>query len=90
MVRQGLKRKMETLSPNKFDDALAPSAEKIADAIWGCKAIGRAINRSPDFVRDTLAKVPGSPVRRLGREYYVIASELREFMTAPLDPKTPR
>ena len=75
-----------------FDAAIAVSGDgkKIADAIWGCKAIGRSINRSPDFVRGTLAKLPGTPVRRLGREYYVIASELRDFMVRPLDPKEAR
>lgn len=70
------------ITPKRFDDAMTADAgpEKVADAIWGAKAIGKSINRSADYVRDTLASMPGSPVRRMGREYYAIASELREFM----------
>ena len=61
-----------------FEDG-RPASAQISEVIWGCKAIGRAINRSADYVRDTLAKQPGSPVRREGREYYARRDELDAF-----------
>jgi hypothetical protein len=72
--------KKNKITAAAFDAAFGTESEKVADAIWGAKAIGKAINRSPDFVRDTLVKLPGTPVRRMGREYYAIADELRDFM----------
>jgi hypothetical protein len=47
--------------------------------IWGADGIARAINRSPDYVRRTLAKMPGSPVHRAGRSYWSNADDLRSF-----------
>lgn len=47
--------------------------------IWGADAIGRAINRSAKYVRQTLAAMPNTPVHRIGRRYWVYADELREF-----------
>ena len=49
--------------------------------IWTAAAIGQRINRSAAYVRRTLAKAPGSPVKRQGRgNLYVDEAELIEFM----------
>lgn len=47
--------------------------------IWGADAIGRSINRSAKYVRQTLAAMPGTPVHRAGRRYWAYADELRTF-----------
>lgn len=47
--------------------------------LWGAKNIGRAIGRSEGFVRKTLAKMPGTPVRRLNRELLADEDELFAF-----------
>lgn len=52
-----------------------------SNLIWTAAAIGRRINRSAAYVRRTLAKAPGSPVKRQGRgNLYVDEQELVEFM----------
>lgn len=47
--------------------------------IWGAKDIGRHINRGPDYVRTSLAKMPNSPVHRAGRRYWAYEDELQGF-----------
>lgn len=47
--------------------------------IWGAVAIGREINRSGDYVRRGLARMPASPVHRVGRRYWAYQDELRDF-----------
>ena len=49
------------------------------DIIWTAAAIGREIGRSADFVRNSLAKEPNSPVGRYGRKYWAYRDELRAF-----------
>lgn len=54
--------------------------ERFDGLIWGAKAIAARIKRSPDYVRNTLAKLPGSPVRQPdGRNYCAVGRELDEF-----------
>jgi hypothetical protein len=54
---------------------------KPPNIIWTAAAIGRRINRSAAYVRRTLAKAPGSPVKRQGRgNLYADETELIEFM----------
>ena len=60
-------------------DRIVTASSPMSEVIWGCKAIGAAIGRSSDYVRDTLAKQSGSPVRRKGREYYARRDELDRF-----------
>lgn len=59
--------------------------------IWGADGIARAINRSPDYVRRTLAMMPNSPVHRAGRRYWCYEDELRAFFDhlARKNPLTP-
>lgn len=52
-------------------------ADKI---IWTLAGIGRRIGVGPDFVRDTLIKQPGSPVKVIGGRYYCFEDDLIDFM----------
>ncbi len=55
--------------------------------IWTADGIGARINRSGDFVRDTLAKLPGSPVKQVAGKYCAVERELMEFFeSTPADP----
>ncbi len=65
---------MQPLTPKNFDAAFDE-----APLIWGAKAIGQRINRSPEFVRRTLAKQPNSPVRNVGGKIYAVEAELLKF-----------
>lgn len=48
--------------------------------IWTLAAIGARIGVGPDFVRDTLAKQNGSPVKEIGGRYYAFEEELMAFL----------
>lgn len=48
--------------------------------IWTAAAIGAKIGRGADFVRNTLAELPGSPVRRMGKQFYAFEAELIDFL----------
>jgi len=48
--------------------------------IWTLAGIGRRIGVGADFVRDTLAKQEGSPVRMLGARYYAFETDLLDFL----------
>lgn len=68
-----------TLTPSRFDRIVAP-VTRDDRIIWTAAAIDRRIGVGPDYVRHTLAMEPGSPVRKLGRRFYVIEDELIAFM----------
>lgn len=59
----------------RLDQALNPPAR----IIWGADAIAARIGTSADFVRDTLAKMQGTPIRRMGRRYCADEGELMAF-----------
>lgn len=63
------------LTPERLDGIPQPSrrGDRI---IWTLGAIGKRIGVGPDFVRDTLSKQPGSPVRKIGARYYAFEDEL--------------
>ena len=48
--------------------------------IWTLPAIGQRIGVGADFVRDTIAKLPGSPVREIGGRYYAFEEDLIAFL----------
>ena len=48
--------------------------------IWTLPAIGKRIGVGADFVRDTLAKQEGSPVKEIGGRYYAFEDELITFL----------
>ena len=69
---------------NRLARAGAPPTHAHAregNLIWTAAAIGRRINRSAAYVRRTLAKAPGSPIKRQGRgNLYVEEAELIEYL----------
>lgn len=48
--------------------------------IWTLPAIGQRIGVGADFVRDTIAKLPGSPIKEIGGRYYVFEEDLILFL----------
>lgn len=48
--------------------------------IWTLPAIGKRIGVGADFVRDTLARQEGTPVKQIGGRWYVIEDELISYM----------
>lgn len=48
--------------------------------IWTLSAIGDRIGVGPDFVRDTLAKQPSSPIKEIGGRYYAFEEDLIAFL----------
>jgi hypothetical protein len=68
---------MKKIDPPTFDRIVSAKKTTI---IWTLPAIARRIGVGVDFVRDTLVKVPGSPVRKLGNRWYAVEDELLVFM----------
>ena len=66
------------LTPNKFDRLV--ESKPNARIIWTLGAIARRIGTGPDFVRDTLAKQEGSPVREVGGRYYCFEDDLIAYL----------
>lgn len=61
-----------------------------AKIIWGAEPIAKRIGTSGDFVRDTLVKQEGSPVRKIGGRYCAIEAELIAYFGPKLvQPKEP-
>ncbi|MDG3575716.1 hypothetical protein P7F60_04915 [Rhizobium sp. YJ-22] len=48
--------------------------------IWTLPAIGRRIGVGADFIRDTIAKMPNTPIKDIGGRYYVFENDLLEFL----------
>lgn len=74
--------KRPTLTPAAFDAIVEGNAGKSGKdrIIWTLPAIGKRIGVGADFVRDTLAKHPDSPVKELGGRYYVFEDDLMDFL----------
>lgn len=72
-----VRMKAAKITPEKFDEISGQEGE--APIVWGAKAIGRKIGRSEGYVRKTLARVDGTPIRRVGSEIYAVERELLEF-----------
>lgn len=66
------------LTPDMFDRVMEP--KKPGRIIWTLAGIGSRIGVGPDFVRDTLAKQPGSPVKEIGGRYYAFEDDLIDFL----------
>lgn len=69
------------LSADALDRILV--GKKRDKIIWTLAAIGERIGVGPDFVRDTLAKQPGSPVKEIGGRYYAFEDDLMAYMRNP-------
>lgn len=67
------------ISPDQFDRLVKPSPRRDR-IIWTLPAIGRRIGVGADFVRDTIAKQPGSPVKEIGGRYYAFEEDLIAFL----------
>jgi hypothetical protein len=57
-------------------------ATKPDKIIWTLAGIGKRIGCGPDFVRDTLARQPGSPVKEIGGRYFAFEDDLIAFLKA--------
>lgn len=70
-------------TPEEFDALVQPKRRD--RIIWTLQGIGARIGVGPDFVRDRLAKQPGSPIKEIGGRYYAFEDDLigylRERMT---------
>ncbi|HEY0124081.1 MAG TPA: hypothetical protein VGC14_20435 [Rhizobium sp.] len=72
-----------TLTPARLDkmlDGKAKSSGNPSRIIWTLPAIGQRIGVGADFVRDTLAKQPDSPVKEIGGRYYAFEDDLIAFL----------
>ena len=58
------------------------TTSKPARIIWTLPAIGQRIGVGADFVRDVVAKQPGSPIRQLGGKWYAFEDDLSDFLRA--------
>jgi len=67
------------MSAELFDAVVQPSRRRDR-IVWTLPAIGSVIGVGPDFVRDTLAKQPGSPVKEIGGRYYAFEEDLIAFL----------
>ncbi|SKA26425.1 hypothetical protein [Consotaella salsifontis] len=70
----------QDITPRSFDRLAVRDGKSAPRIIWTLAAIGREIGVGPDFVRDTLAKQPGSPVKELGGRYYAFEDALISYM----------
>jgi hypothetical protein len=70
------------LTPAAFD-AIASNVTSrdvaLPRVIWTLPAIGLRIGRGRDFAA-AMAKMPGSPIRRVGRQFCVEEHKLMEFI----------
>lgn len=66
---------MEKPKPAGFTNGRAPSFK----VIWTADAIAHRIGVSADFVRDTLAKAEGTPLKKVGGRYCAVEEELLAF-----------
>jgi hypothetical protein len=78
---------MTDLTPKAFDNMASPT--RPIRPIWTLEAIASRLGVSVDFVRDTVAKLPGSPVRQMGRRWYAMPDELEAFLRGSLSGNKP-
>ena len=70
----------DQLTPEKFDRTVVGRNRQTI--IWTADAIGARIGCSADYVRDTLAALPDSPVKKIGGRWCAHEDDLiRYFRT---------
>ncbi|MDJ1632512.1 hypothetical protein [Rhizobium rhizogenes] len=72
-----------SLTPARLDkmlDGKVKPSSNPSRIIWTLPAIGQRIGVGADFVRDTLAKQEGSPVKEIGGRYYAFEDDLIAFL----------
>ena len=68
------------LTPARADRILQAAAPARAQKIlWGADTIAARIGTSEDFVRRTLARVPGSPVKKVAGRWCAVEDELMKL-----------
>lgn len=75
--------KPKPLTPARADALLKGQSSVLRNPskiIWTLPAIGRRIGVGADFVRDTLAKQEGSPIKEIGGRYYAFEEDLLDFL----------
>lgn len=70
---------MKALTPDLFDRLADPRPAPRQKIIWTAEAIGRRIGCSADFVRETLIREEGSPVKKIGNRYCAHEDDLISF-----------
>ncbi|NTH50922.1 DNA-binding protein [Agrobacterium rhizogenes] len=68
------------LKESRTDGNRRPGANNPSRIIWTLPAIGQRIGVGADFVRDTLAKQPRSPIKELGGRFYAFEDDLIAFL----------
>lgn len=66
------------LTPDQLDAIL--TMRRRNHIIWTLGGIAARIGTGTDFVRDTLAKQPGSPIKEIGGRYYAFEDDLMLYM----------
>lgn len=74
-------RSAKALTPATLDAVLTPPRRD--RIIWTLGGIASRIGTGTDFVRDTLAKQPVSPVKEIGGRYYAFEEDLIEYLRSP-------
>lgn len=65
--------------------ALSPELDQ--KILWTAGAIAQRVGCSGDFVRNVLAKEPGSPVKRMGTRLYAFEGDLLTWLRCRDVPK---
>lgn len=74
--------KPKPLTPARADALLGDrkSSSGQPRIIWTLGGIAKRIGCGTDFVRDTLARQPGSPIRQVGGRWFVFEDDLITFL----------
>jgi hypothetical protein len=74
---------MPKITAESFDALVRPSLVKSDERIiWGAGAIAKKLRVSADFVRDRLARIEGSPIKKIGGRYCAIEADLIAWFRA--------
>lgn len=71
-----------SLTADLFDKLTGTRTAPRQKIIWGALAIGQRIGCSADFVRETLIREEGSPVKKIGNRYCAHEDDLFAFFRA--------
>lgn len=70
---------MKSLTADLFDHIAEPRPAPRQKIIWTAEAIGQRIGCSADFVRETLIREEGTPVKKIGTRYCAHEDDLIAF-----------
>ncbi|WP_404404909.1 hypothetical protein [Pelagibacterium halotolerans] len=71
-----------TLSPQRFDAMASQGATRYGrdKIIWTAGGIAARLGCGEDYVRRTLAALPGTPIKKKGRRLYAFEDDLIAWM----------